>query len=381
MLAAAMLLPWNFSPAFLMGFLNYYSGVGLCFLTATHLIHLNEARRIRAGSLVAHCLLVMLLFLWHLAAFAIYIILSACYLSVDLLRPLVHGEEWRHKLSRLLGLGLTVVPSIILYGVYRGATADLVGTRASWNGPAIKLLNVPVGLFRSYSTGIDLVSIGLWCVAFLVLFRTNPLRRPVGWLHLSLVFFGLAYAIMPSTVGSGGHIDVRFLPPLLVCVLALTTYSRPKGYRLGVALLGLCVLLRGGSVLYEWHRIDQQQREDARAFDLMPENSKIAPVIVESERTLGYSVHFVAWAVPLRQAYVPTLFAVQDQQPLTLTGPLAPPVMRGSHAPVGERNELLAEYDFVWLQNPLGTDVRLPECCRQIFSTARVSLWSTRLCR
>ena len=81
------------------------------------------------------------------------------------------------------------------------------------------------------------------------------------------------------------------------------------------------------------------------------------------------------WAVVAKHAYVPFLYAIWDQQPLTLKGPpLLRPREISDHYEIDDTPEF-RQFDYVWVFNPAGRDFRLPASCKFICSKGFVSLW------
>ena len=102
---------------------------------------------------------------------------------------------------------------------------------------------------------------------------------------------------------------------------------------------------------------------------LLPEQSKNYP-----------EYHFAAWAVPSRGAFLPTLFAQPDQQPLRIVPPYAfaaglPKDCNGPDVCTLREAALRDKYDYVWLYNPLGKAVRAPASFARVFSEGAVTVW------
>ena len=149
------------------------------------------------------------------------------------------------------------------------------------------------------------------------------------------VFLGL-YLAMPEQWGMTFAVDTRLVPALLVCTLArLGTLPAARWSWAGVNLLGAALILRSGDVWQAWQRLDRRLQEAARSFEHLEFQARVLPVILTPAVLKENPEHsFVSLAVIAQHAYVPTLFAVRDQQPLRLTAgtKLATPFV---HFPAG----------------------------------------------
>src|SRR6185369_8893624 len=86
------------------------------------------------------------------------------------------------------------------------------------------------------------------------------------------------------------------------------------------ALLTACLLVRGSILLGNWNRLADRLDIQARAFPLLEPRSRVLPILLLPELSTAYpETHFLAWAVPDREIYLPTLFALPDQHTLRVT--------------------------------------------------------------
>ena len=205
-LASLLLLPLNFSPTFLCGFLNYYSGLGLAFLVLAHFIHLNRKPRPGVVELAAHSFLVVLLFFWHLAALVVYGVLAGCYFLSDVASRR-QDWKWNGFLWRLAAFGLPMLPALVLLALYMTTGQSQRASENTFfqewaergvvNVLSRKAFGLVLWLFRSYDTAADLIVMGLWGGEFLAFFGSRPFRRPLSWLHLGILALAAAYLIIP----------------------------------------------------------------------------------------------------------------------------------------------------------------------------------------
>jgi hypothetical protein len=148
-----------------------------------------------------------------------------------------------------------------------------------------------------------------------------------------------------------------------------------------MVLLALCLLVRGGSILWNWERLSQRLEAHARAFTLLDPGSRVLPVVLLPEASIAWpESHFVCWSVPSRGCFVPILFSRPDQHTLRLEPPYAACDRGYADAYLGESFTVEASsvrdcYDFVWLYNPAGKTVELPPCCEAIFTAQGLTLY------
>jgi hypothetical protein len=376
-LPALLLLPLNFSSAFFWGFLNYYSAVGLAFLVLFHFGVISSRKQPRAFDLLLHALLVASLFLWHLAGFVIYGIVMGARVAARLWQGYRDKLPLRQTVMPQVLLALPALPSLVLYALYNASKSDA----PSYWGPWWHKLLLPFYLFRAYDVLTDIAVAVLWlgaCVALLGR-QSLKIRGQELWLWASIAGLSAMTLALPVAWGSTFNADSRLIPALLVCVLCLGARLQPRRLLVAGGLLTACIIVRYGGVYVEWRKLDLRLERIAGAFQLFPAGSRIMPLAGQStgvKLTKDYpETTFVSWAVPLRAAYDPTLFAHPDQQPLNLK--LALPI----YAKL-EREEIVidsesarAHYDFIWIFNPRKLPVRISPELTKVYSAEDVTVW------
>jgi hypothetical protein len=378
LLASLLLLPLNLSGTFFWGFLNYYSSIGLAFLAVVHFNSLSRQERPSPLGIVLHGVLVTLVFFWHLAAIAIYGVLIGSQVAVQAWLRYRNHVSLKSCILRALVLVAPMLPALVLYGVYSLDKAGLPPLSSHWRGLQYKLL-MPFYLFRTYDALLDVVVTGLWAAIALAFFGWKWWTGERNYLWMGTgVFLAMSLA-MPFSWGSTHAADLRLLPPLLVCVLAILGTLPVRHLRLGLGLLAVCLVVRYGGIYVAWHRLDTRLVEMARAFEYIPRGSRIMPVNLlpaDMDRSKEHpEFYFAAWAVPFREAYVPTLFAFRDQQPLHLKQELPAYIHTEGSEVVVEEEPTRSDYDFVWLYNPANRQVRMPDQFKKVFSENAFSLW------
>jgi hypothetical protein len=378
-IASLLLLPLLANNTFFWGFLNYYSGVGVAFLVAVHLRHLDRRGEKTIWALLVHAGLLVLLFFWHLAAIFIYGVLLAIVAVTRLVKERQAGQHVIRSVMRAVVLCLPMVPAIGLYLLYV-ARLDRGATELVWPPPLFKLEGPPLTLFHGYHFGFDAVVVVLWTTTVLLLFGRSLL------LGRGTITFLVLYAVLPIRIGTQTvGVDQRVLPALLVCALAWLGTLPVCWSWTGMALLTAAIVVRAADTSSGWHRLDARLRDEARSFALIKPYSSVLPIILISEpKKEQLELHFVCLAVVERHAYVPTLFAFDDQQPLRLTGETRLATADGflKTTPLTSDGRwtlpdpaAAAGYDYLWIYNPVTAKLDLPPEWDRIFASQGVTLW------
>jgi len=136
---------------------------------------------------------------------------------------------------------------------------------------------------------------------------------------------------------------------------------------------------------FAWRRLDARLSDEARSLAFIKPGSSVLPLILMTAPSKDHPEnHFMCLAVIERGAYVPILFADQDQQPLRLTGET---VLTSSDAllsynPLTNDGRFMlpnpheaASYDYLWIYNPVLAKLDLPPEWSRIFESEWVTLW------
>lgn len=382
LVAALLLLPFSFTGQFYWGFLNFYSGFGLAFLLLVHLGWLMRQVVPRPGQYLLHVALVTLLFLWHLAPWTIYGAIASCLVAADALGRYRQNPGRRAAiLRRGAGCLAPLVPAFLLLVGYSLGNAVGVNPAAgyTWGGVPRKLL-LPGSLFRGYDFRVDVAVALLWAGGIVIMFGTS-LVRGWRWSPLQLCLAGLVafFIVMPFRLGGTLDADGRVVPALLVCAVGILGSLSVTRVRAGAVLLGLCVVLRYGSVAYSWNEFGKEMQTHAGGLAALEPQCRVMPVVIIPEHSKVYpETHFVSWALLSKNVLVPTLFAFHDQQPLRITAPHRLLVRRTAEAVDVSEGVIAEGYDYLWVYNPAGKTVRVPEAFERVFAATSVSLWRLR---
>jgi hypothetical protein len=279
-----------------------------------------------------------------------------------------------------------MLPVIGLYLVY--ATGE--GRGLSWPSPLFKLLML-FSVFHGYDVRADILVMVLWGAAALLSFgRSLRLGRP-GVAAWSTVIFFVLYAVLPSKIGTTDSADSRMLPALAVCALACLGTLPVRWSWAGLALLAGAIGARTTDTSLAWQRMDARLSDEARSLAFIEPGSSVLPLILVTDFSKeNPETHFACLAVIERHAYVATLFAFADQQPLQLTGPRQlvskpgdPATLQSNPLTSDGRFKLsdpasVTSYDYLWVYNPVTARLDFPPEWSRIFASGRVTLWHRR---
>lgn len=380
--ASLLLLPLLLSGTFFWGFLNYYSGVGLAFLAVVHLRALDRADRPTVPALGAHAALVALLFLWHLAALAIYVILLGCVALARLIEERRVGRRLMASLLRAGVLGLPLLPAIGLYLAY--ATVQDGPMTTNWLSPERKLVML-LSVFRGYDIRADAIAALLLAAGAILFFRRSWRRWRPGFAAWAALAFLAAYLVLPLQWRTTSGADARMLPALVACTLAALGTMPLRWSWAGLIVVALAAGVRSGDAALAWRRLDARLQDAARALPLIERGASVLPVSLTPDVSKEHpETHFPSLAVIERHAYVAGLFAFRDQQPLRLTGETRLASTDPTLRLAGRESEgvfrlsdpaAAAAYDYLWFYNPLSLELSLPVEWMPVFAGERTSLW------
>jgi len=376
-LASLLFLPLTFSSQFFWGFLNYYSGLGIAFLAITHQIRLNRAARPRVWELLLHCVLVTLLFLWHMAPWVIYGVITGCHLGVEAIQRISQKNGWQKLFQRALLLGLPSIPSLLLFYYYSMVHAAVDPAAGYQWGGWLRKLELPFAIFRTYDWPADAAVSILWIGIILATFGVDCFRKwQWSWLHLAVAVLALWYLVTPFQLGTTSDADSRILPAVLICLLAMFGAIPIQRWRIGIALLTVCLLIRFGSIAIAWNGLSRRLEDQAQAFAFLEPHDRVLPVVLLPEESKSYpEKHFVSWAVIERGVYVSNLFSHLDQHTLRI---FPPTKEYGRILNTGyfiNNEEVRKKFDYVWVFNPDGKIIQVPPKYEELFSQDSLTLW------
>jgi hypothetical protein len=308
----AFLLLYN--RMFLWGFLNYLFGIGVALAGTALWLALERERwwvRTLASSIVA-----LACYLSHVAAFGFY----ALVISGSELSPA--WSELRARRWPAFGRGTAIagaqfaIPAVLFFGYWRLPTAGGVSYAAFW-----RKADLLFSVFDNYDRAFDIVCFALflgligWLAAMRRLRLAPRLAGAVG-----LVF--AAYLFLPSQIYGGSGADHRLPVAMFLLLIAATAVEFPDrrtATAIGVATAVLLVA-RMAVIEHVWLRADRIYSADLTGIDKLPRGVKLA--VAHPASAINFvpipEVHLAVLAVALREAFVPTLFAHEGQQPIAL---------------------------------------------------------------
>jgi hypothetical protein len=366
------LTPWPllgflllYNQVVLVGFVNFLFGVGLAFLVAAVWASLRRERPVQA--VIVTMALASLVFFAHIEALM--------FLGILLLGIELDGLNRANFISRAIALGLVFVPAALLFLSWHTVTHHNLGWRAPWQ----KLVYL-LWIFDNYHKAFDLACAFVYIGFFVAGLATGYLRAASPLKY----WFGIAMAAFiasPDTVFGGASADIRL--PLFLAMLPIAgTEPGPKAGMRFLAATGVVASLIFGVRMMFLEQIWQQARvlydADMAALEMMPQGARLAGSFDWSPtadiRADIPQFHMPMLAVPLREAFVPTVFAYKGLQPLAITPafadlpPLAPTevmwaaFVRGDPAAKARVAPVLSRYDYIVFYDKKPITVRPTSC-------------------
>ena len=238
-------------------------------------------------------------------------------------------------------------------------------------------------VFDNYDRAFDIVCFALFLGLIGWLAATRRLRlapRLAG--AVGLVF--AAYLLLPSQIYGGSGADHRLPVAIFLLLIAASAAEFPN--RRTAAAIGVvaAVLLiaRMAVIEYVWLRADRVYSADLAGIDMLPRGAKLAVAYPASAVNFVPvpEVHLAVLAVARREAFVPTLFAYEGQQPIALKPPYemladaATPqdlwaviVAGRDAAKTAVLSRALQQYDFVAVTGGKPSDIPPTRCLRPFF--------------
>jgi hypothetical protein len=327
-------LAW--STTLLAGFLNFQIAVGLALAAASLEPGLVRRRPLVAAGL--RVLLALLILPVHPFGVLLYAALLAGIGFGPAWRPAGGAPALPPRLGRAALAALTVlVPlALVLLLAPNPPGAHAEGPAAEWAVFSLRgKLELLFSGIRTYRRGVDLLLAGLLALPVLWALPTGRLRSHAGLLLAGLGLLGMTL-VMPWQIRGTAWIEERF-PTMALLTLAASLRPEPVLRRRAVAgfaaaMLGL-VAARTAVVGQVWLARQADVASVERALSALPPGAALLPMehvamtrdraapIGRYIRGQGTYWHLPVLAVPARQAFVPTLFAMRGKQPIRVLPP------------------------------------------------------------
>jgi hypothetical protein len=364
----AFLLLYN--RTFLWGFLNYLFGIGVA-LTGTALWLALERERWWIRTL-ASLIVALACYLSHVAAFGFY---ALVIIGIELSPALgeLRARCWT-ALGRRIAIAGTqfAIPAVLFFAYWHPAAAAGVSYAAFW-----RKADLLFSVFDNYNRAFDIVCFALFLGLIGWLAATRRLRlapRPAG--AAGLVF--AAYLLLPSQIYGGSGADHRLPLAMFLLLIAATAVEFPNrraATTIGVAAAVLLVV-RVAVIEFVWLRADRIYSADLTGIDLLPRGAKLA--VAHPASAVNFApvpeVHLAVLAVARREAFVPTLFAYEGQQPIALKPSYAvfadtatPQELWGAVLAGRNTPKVLQRYDFLAVTGGRPPSVPPARCLQPFF--------------
>lgn len=310
------LTPWPllgflllYNQVVLVGFVNFLFGVGLAFWVAAIWAGLRRTRPVLAVAVTM--VLASLVFFAHIEALL--------FLGILLLGIELAGVSRANMLGRAFALGLVFVPAAALFLSWHTGPQHNLGFRAPWQ----KLVYL-FWIFDNYHKPFDLGCAVLY-ISFFVIGLASGLLRAVAPLKYWLGIAIAAFVASPDTVFGGASADIRL--PLFIAMLPIvgTEPAAKAGTRFLIATGAVAALMFGIRMMFVeqvWQKARILYDADMATLSMLPQGARLAGSFDWSPtadiRADIPQFHVPMLAVPLRDAFVPTVFAYQGLQPLAI---------------------------------------------------------------
>ena len=359
----------------LWGFVNYLFGIGVALVGTATWLALERRRwwvRVPSSWLVA-----LGCFFSHIAAFGLY---ALVIVGVEFLPAAaeLRAHRWR-ALGRRIAIGLPqfVAPAALWLGVRHDVPAGTIGYAGLW-----RKADLLFSVFDNYHRAFDIVCFALFLALVGGLLWTRRLAlAPRLTVAAGIVF--AVYLLLPSQIYGGSGADHR-LPTVFLLLLVAASAPRFRSPRIatavGVGAVSMLVV-RLAVIEQVWRAADRVYAADLAGIDALPRGSKLA--IVHPADLFHVvpvpEVHLAVLAIPRREVFVPTLFAIAGQHPVALKPAFAAlaeaaqpqrlwAVLAGGHAAGGQPlPAALEHYDFVAFTDKRSISLPPHRCLAPVF--------------
>jgi hypothetical protein len=298
----------------LWGFLNFSFGVGLAFLGAALWLHLDQRPIVRT---LASMPVALLCWFAHIEAFAIYGLLVVGLEAEPFVNRL-RGASVREAVCRAASIiPQFIIPVALTLFVWKATASENWELSPFWRKPDLIFT-----AFNNYNRLLDVfTAIFVIALSVLLLFRRRLTLASRAWPAV-LLLVG-AFLAAPNHSYSGTLADHR-LPPIFLMTFAAASrvrFQTTRGAKLVLGSLLMLFLVRTFVLERAWLASQAVYAKDLAILDKVQAGSAIA-VAQPAEAvklTPAPELHIPLMATVRRDAFVPTLFAFPEQQPIMPT--------------------------------------------------------------
>jgi hypothetical protein len=238
-------------------------------------------------------------------------------------------------------------------------------TAGGWSGSLFSELGPKIIAFRDlFANYVPLLDLELTFLPLLFGLALGIATRAVRinrCMFVPLAVMALVYLAMPHTLLTSGGAYRRFTVPLTLLLISSTDWEIRKHQlkALFSTLLGALLLVRIAVLELVWLEQDRALLSYREAIALLPRGARLFPVFLPSHVT--YRTNFPCMAVIDRDAFVPSLFAYENQQPIRFSDEAKTLV---SQAP--RWSFITAVYDYVILTDARHLRRRHPDTLEEV---------------
>ncbi len=311
--SALLAAPLALHQAWMFGFLNYCLGTALALLAGAWLF---TRQRETLGGQVMLALVGVAVWTAHLVSWGILLILAAG----NELGALRGWRDLLPALRRNAPLLLPVIPLLLWRSHASGSDFVFV-----YDNFVANKLAIFAGALRGTWMSLDLLLVrGIIFGAILALLWAGRRKAERRLLTAGVLLAAVAIAVPEYLLNSWGT-DLRTAPvALTLIVLAIPPARDPMRERV-VALLGLSLfLVRLGSVTWTWSQRSPVLEERLQMLDAVPRGGRLGYLFVPADCDgwrLEPDEKLASYAVPRREAFVNTLFMVDNARLVTVRDP------------------------------------------------------------
>jgi hypothetical protein len=382
-------LPFIYGYPFLLGFLNFTLSVALSFIAfALWLRLVRTGRTVLRGSLFT--LISMILFFCHAYGWALLGLMCFCAETVRLHE---NGRTWpRSGFGASLRTSMMALPLVLMLIWREGAS----GARTEhWFDLSAKLQWI-LSALRDRWEWFDIFSLAIGLVV-IVEARRRPNLAFSRSLTMPVIALTALFFLSPVVIFGSAYADMRLVPYIIALAILAIRFA-PNVERTGaklIAAMGLAFfIVRIASTTTSLWLASDEQREELRAIDFMPQGARVATFVgvpCGFEWAAPRNTHLGAMVMARRDGLANDQWLIPGVTPVALkykrVGAVAgdpselvhPMGCTGGVAPWSVSEALAAVprdgFDYVWLVDPPRFDERVTRRMHPIWRTSHGMLY------